>query len=263
MRYQQRRLNSLNLTQQDWIHRLYLAAMQSNTNPQRHEGLQSIPWGSASQQAPPSRKPEYYISEKPIAPTREGKRICGMKKSLFILFISLGIVAVAITIIAAVVSADRRRPSRYIDPLWTRKIRTNQYWHSNIRVEQQGADRYPESSTSTSPSRTSFRPAATPIAPSVVLLSLDCSENNTASIFKPDDKGGLTQAFGFTASCGLDCAASNFFTFVNYNMELCATTCAGKTGSQCGAMVFSYDGATSNSGSKKGNCLLTTGCVPR
>jgi len=131
------------------------------------------------------------------------------------------------------------------------------------RVVRQGADVSSDSaSTTTSPTATSSRPAATSVAPVAVLLSLTCTGNTSASIFQPSN-GGATKAFGFTASCGLDCAASNIFTFEKYNVELCATTCAGKTNGQCGAMVFSYNGINVKSSTKEDRCLLTTSCMPR
>ena len=131
------------------------------------------------------------------------------------------------------------------------------------RMTQQEADAFPQSkSPGNSPSPTSSRPATTSAAATVVLLSLECAGNKSATIFRPQN-GGSTDAYGFTASCGLDCGASNLFIFEKYNVELCATTCAGKTDGQCGAMVFKYAGTSTNSSNSGEGCILTTSCLPR
>ena len=88
--------------------------MQNQTNSPRHDGLQSIPWGSTNQQGPPVNKTEYYVSEKPVLLEPEEKRIWGVRKNRFIVFMLLGLFAIGITIIAAVVSANRKTPSRYV-----------------------------------------------------------------------------------------------------------------------------------------------------
>ena len=56
----------------------------------------------------------YHVSEKLATPEASGKRICGVRKNRFILFVLLGLFAIAITIIAAVVAAERRKSPRYV-----------------------------------------------------------------------------------------------------------------------------------------------------
>ncbi|KAH8590493.1 hypothetical protein B0O99DRAFT_598963 [Bisporella sp. PMI_857] len=230
----------------------------STTGSVGNGGLRSIPWGKTDIRNNP--KADYLVTEKSVF-EGENKTIFGIRKGRFILGLLAILTVVSIIIIGTVVATEKSRSSSGYVP---NNIKNFNNMETNTISSQRpvtNADAEPQSTNTTSQIPTSTTSSAVQTAstslPNNILFSLDCAGNKTASIFK----AGQTLPYAFTTSCGLDCSGSNIFTFESYNRELCATTCAGRTDNLCGAMVFKYDGTTTNS-TRGSDCFLTTSCVP-
>jgi len=89
--------------------------VQNNAHSGREglAGLRSIPWGSTGTEPSRGAKVNHEVNEKQI-PVQTTKRIYGFKQSTFILFVLLGLLALAITIIAVVVGTKMNKSSRYV-----------------------------------------------------------------------------------------------------------------------------------------------------